>query len=125
MTSRYKGVDFSGATSIDNVPSDYSGAVSIAGNHIWENTTNSTEGGAILMNMKGYNGGVEYYRQFVVGNGKGTAIFGVSHPTAFGQDTITFNAPRVWWVGIPSSPAGLEGGMMYHDANGFLKLAGI
>jgi hypothetical protein len=124
FTSEYTGQDFTGATSITNVASLYQGALSIAGNDIWDNLTNSNNAG-ILVNMKGYNGGSDYYRAFYVGNGKGpTVLFAVGHDSVRDKDMIALNAPQVQVIGLPHSGSGLDAGMMYVDANGYLKLAG-
>jgi hypothetical protein len=124
FTAQYAGQNFTGDTTIVNVPGLYAGAISIEGNDIWDNITNSNDAG-ILINMKGYNGGYSYYRAFYVGNGHGSAVkFGVGHDNSTNKDAIWFNAEQIQILGIPHSSSGLAGNVLYVDANGFLKLAG-
>jgi hypothetical protein len=124
FTSEYAGQDFTGPTTIANVTSLYQGAISIAGNDIWDNYTNSDSAG-ILMNMKGYNGGSDYYRNVYIGNGKGpNSVLAVGHSQTYNKDMVAINAERVLVMGLPQSGNGLDAGLMYVDANGYLKLAG-
>jgi hypothetical protein len=122
FTSRYKGQDFTGATTIANIVSSYAGAVSIEGNDIWEDKTNSSTSAAILINMKGYNGGSAYYRQLVIGDGKGNFVMAIGGNETDGGKFITIDAEflRLW--NLPTSGTGLFTGRVYQDANGFLRI---
>jgi hypothetical protein len=123
FTARYTGEDFAGSTIITNIPSVWSGAVSIAGNEIWDDKTNNSQFGAILINMKGYNGGTDYYRSVVIGNGKGLALLTVGHAVSPDEDIIVFGCGNVLMGSLPRSNSGLFGGQLYADANGFVKIA--
>lgn len=57
--------------------------------HIYNRTT-ATNNGTVAINMLGYSGGSSYYRDTVIGNGKGAAIISVTGSTrsVFIQGTI-------------------------------------
>jgi hypothetical protein len=124
FTSRYKGVDFTGSTTIVNVPSSYSGAISIEGNDIWEDKSNSSSHAAILVNMKGYNGGSLYFRQFIIGDGKGNAVLAVGGNSLEDGDGkfVNIDAATVRLSNLPTSGTGLFTGRVYQDANGYLRI---
>ena len=122
FTSRYKGVNFTGSTLCTHVEGVYAGAISIAGNEIWEDKTNSSQYATILINMKGYQGGTQYYRSLIIGNGRGNDLLTLGHDGGKNQDMIYFNAPIYIFGWLPTSPDGLYGGQMYRDAEGFLKI---
>ena len=124
FTSQYAGQNFTGATTIVNVPSLYAGAISIAGNDIWDNYTNSSSYAAILVNMKGYNGGVDFFRYLVIGDGKGNAVLtvGGNDIEAGDKKFLNINCGIVRFHGLPTSPSGLYTDRVYVDANGYLKI---
>jgi hypothetical protein len=123
FTSRYKGQAFTGTTSIVHVDSSYQGAVSIAGNDIWENYTNNDHYGAILINMRGYNGGSEYFRTVVIGDGKGNFVMTIGgNPLERGNHKfININAETIRLWNLPTGGSQCYSGELYVDANGFIK----
>ena len=124
LTSRYKGQNFTGTTSCDNLASPWSGAISIEGNEIWENHTNSNSFAAILINMKGYNGGVTFGRELVIGNGKNSIVCRMGYNASGARDYFQLNVDRFTIDAdrIPHSTSGLLKNDVYVDANGFIKL---
>lgn len=123
FTAQYAGDDFTGATTITNVAGFYAGSISIQGNDIWDDVTNSNQAG-ILVNMKGYEGGETYYRSFLIGNGRGKALLTVGHASSPDADVILMDCPFIKLdSNIPRSSSGLFPYQVYADANGYLKIA--
>lgn len=124
LTSRYKGQNFTGTTSCDNLASPWSGAISIEGNEIWENYTNADAFAAILINMKGYNGGFTFGRELVIGNGKNSIVCRMGYNASGARDYMQINVDRLTIDAdrIPKSTTGLLKNDVYVDANGFLRL---
>lgn len=122
FTALNGGEDFTGATTILTVTSLYSGAISIEGNDLWDNVTNSDQAG-LMINMRGYQGGDSRYRSLIIGNGKGNSLLFVGRATSPDVDAISFEAGFWHVANIPRSSTGLVSGQVYADANGFLKIA--
>jgi hypothetical protein len=115
MTANVAGVDFSGNTTITNIPDEERGGLHIEGNGISEYNENN-EKGAVVINRTGYAGGLSQYRQFAIYNGKGIRIarfYGLD-----GGDVISLNAVNIGMPNIPTSNAGLQPGAMYRDGAG-------
>lgn len=124
FTARYASQGFVGDTTITNIPSDYSGAISIAGNEIWEDKTNSDVNSGILINMKGYQGGTQYARKVLIGNGKGIPVISIGGDAGNNNDFIEMTLQRLRIAGLPRSTSGLQAGEIYIDANNNLKYYG-
>jgi hypothetical protein len=118
FTSASGGVDFTGATTITNVPNIYRGSIKIEGNQIYENAENNNDYGVIGVNIKGYDGGVSRYRHLIIGNGRGNNILLMGGTSV--ADYFILNAESIQMPNLPtSSPAS---GSLYRDVNGFVKV---
>jgi|WetSurMetagenome_2_1015567.scaffolds.fasta_scaffold00003_151 hypothetical protein len=108
------GVDFTGNTTITNVPVEDVGSVIICANNIFEIDTN-TDKGTIRINYVGYAGGTDKFRCLDIGDGKGNRIarfYGSS-----GGNVISLNAPNIGLPNIPTSSSGLQPGALYRNGN--------
>jgi hypothetical protein len=115
MTAETAGVNFSGNTTITNIPDEERGGLHIEGNEIHEYNEND-EKGAVVINRNGYAGGLSQYRQFAIYNGKGIRIarfYGLD-----GGDVISLNAVNIGMPNIPTSNTGLQPGAIYRDGAG-------
>jgi hypothetical protein len=112
FTAQTMGVDFTGSTTITNVPVTDIGAIKIQGNQIWEDNTDA-ENGAVHINYIGYNGGVSRYRTLRIGNGKGNIIMRVYGEP--GGDVVKIDAVKFILSNIPTSSSGLSSGQIWRD----------
>lgn len=75
------------------------GSITINADHIYNSGTGN-DGGALYINYKGYNDGSSYYRNTVIGNGKGTTIISVNGKSAIVNLTGTLIAESALQTGI-------------------------
>jgi len=116
FTAQTAGVNFTGATTITNVPNTYRGSLKIQGNEIWENDQDDNLYGYVTINRKGYDGGKTRYRHFLVGNGRGQNLIICLGSDPYGY--LYLNGDRIWIPNIPTSNAGLTAGQIYRDGAG-------
>jgi hypothetical protein len=118
FTANVAGVDFTGSTTITNVPVTDIGAINIAGNEIWENNTND-DTGAIHINYKGFGGGITKYRTLIIGNGRDYSLI---HAIGTGS-YIGLDATYISVRNIPTSdPGGGAANIIWVDGSGYLRI---
>lgn len=117
FTSSVAGTDFTGSTTITNVPNSFRGSLQIQGNELWENDEDNDDYGVISINRKGYNAGVTRYRHLYIGNGKNTWI--AYFQGQAGGNRIVLNAAAISMPNIPTSDPGGDG--IWVDGSGYLR----
>lgn len=117
--SQTAGVNFTGNTTITNVVNPNQGSLKMVGNEIWENEQNDDSYGTVVINRKGYNGGVTRDRKTIIGNGRGGTLVQCSGNKAGGMDhgIIWLDGDRIRTLNIPTSSAGLSTGDIYRSGN--------
>jgi hypothetical protein len=106
LTSNTAGYAFSGSTSIANVANLFTGRIKMANNNIYEDTIDNDTYGHILINYKGYQGGVTRYRNTTIGDGKGNAILQVGQGGVL-ISRLTTNGDVI--LSLPSSDPHVNG----------------
>jgi hypothetical protein len=116
------GQDFE--TTFTETTNEYQGAIFIQGNDVWEGLTNSSAGGVII-NRRGYNGGMSQYRQFGVFDGKGNLLMNMFGTDLGGSINLWGNSVKAWknftvgqklsLTNIPTSATGLSSGDVWRD----------
>lgn len=104
------GTAFSPATASSNIPTGTLGGITLIGNEIMEVAENSNSG-AILINLRGYNGGTAKTRDVYIGDGRGNTIMKIDGAFSYITVTIPDNA----------SPGTFHTGHLYYDG-GTLKI---
>lgn len=74
FTSSVAGTNFTGNTTITNVPNVWRGSVKIAGIDIWEDTEDNDTYGVVRINYKGYLGSITHRRITIIGSGRGSSV---------------------------------------------------
>ena len=74
FTSSVAGTNFTGATTITNVPNVWRGSIRIAGIDIWEDTEDNDTYGVVRINYKGYLGSITHRRITIIGSGRGSSV---------------------------------------------------
>jgi hypothetical protein len=115
FTAQVAGTDFTGSTEITNVANENRGSVAITGNSIWSDSENS-DYGTLMINMKGYSGGLSRYRRLLIGDGKGGTLADL-RGNIFGG-LVALKASTFLFTDIPTSGAGLDAGQIYRDGSG-------
>lgn len=119
MESTIAGKNFSGATTITNQPVFERGGIKIDGNSIWEFAENS-DNGSLLINMKGYLGGMSRARTLIVGDGRGHTLLQVA---GVGSGTIALKSGNITVPNLPrTNPGGGSGNFLWIDTNGYLRI---
>ncbi len=75
------------------------GSITLDADHIYNSGT-STDSGTLYLNYKGYNGGSSYYRNIIIGNGKGVAILSINGKDATASLAGTLIAESALQTGI-------------------------
>lgn len=80
------------------------GNISVAGNDII-NKGHASDTACININMSGYNGGTDYYRDTYIGNGKGTAVIAITGSTGAVQvnGQISIKTSSVFGLALQST----------------------
>jgi hypothetical protein len=118
FTSQTAGVDFTGNTTITNIPLTDIGSIKIQGNNIWENDINGVSG-ALQINYKGYAGSYSKYRALRIGNGRGSVIARFyGDPDGTQENSIRFQNAKVIIENLPTSSSGCTTGQLYKDGSG-------
>lgn len=94
----------------------------LSGNHIYNGTT-ASNAGELDINMLGYNGGTNYYRNTYIGNGKGKAMVSVLGSDGTielaGATTISSsgNEGLVLLANLPKSNTSLQKSIVWKDSS--------
>lgn len=111
------GTDFSGSTTIENVPNESRGSIKIDGNDIWEDsqlndyTPPDYYAGCININRRGYQGGFTKLRETIIYNGLATKLI---HISGLANGVYVYT-PKFVLFNIPSSNPGHAAGEVYYD----------
>jgi prepilin-type processing-associated H-X9-DG protein len=118
LESTIAGVDFTGSTTIVNLPNFYRGSIVIRGNEIWEDNEDNDLYGVVAINMRGYNGGYTRPRILVIGDGQGGLL------ARFGPgDLVTLTAAGISLPNLPgSNPGGGAANILWVDGSGYVRV---
>lgn len=117
LESTVAGQDFTGSTTITNSPVVARGAIKMQGNSIWEDNENS-DTGSLMINMKGYAGGLTKYRTLHVGDGKGNSLLQVGGANFIGLKATSITVPN-----LPrTNPGGGSANFLWIDSSGYLRI---
>jgi hypothetical protein len=122
FTAEFAGDPFYLETIITPITTNYDGAISIRGNHIWENYSNNELNSAICINMKGYQEGQAYGRRVIIGDGYGNKVMELGG-RLWNQYFFLYSGRIVLNMdALPTSITGLEKGRIWVAPDGSLRI---